>query len=170
MFRLGLLLLCVGCLPIWANSQRAPKCKRPKVDVPVRRPIVTDTVALKQTLADSLIRLLVNEEMASLAVNRVIERAKAVYGEVPALVFEQFRTSQQGDVRIDVLRPLYLKYLSLVQLRSTLAFYHTPTGKNWLKVQPIISRESIAASQSYAESLAAALVQYLRERGYLPHP
>jgi hypothetical protein len=83
----------------------------------------------------------------------------AVYTAVEKYVREQ----ADQDSLIDLLVPVYAKYLTKHDIDQLILFYQSPVGKKLASVTPAISFESAKVGQQWAESLAPGLQTKLAE-------
>ncbi len=88
------------------------------------------------------------------------ERADALVSDtVETYIREQ---SSHGEV-IDLLVPIYAKYLTKSDVEGLIAFYRSPVGRKLATVTPAISSDSTLAGQQWATSIAGGLQLRLGE-------
>ncbi len=73
------------------------------------------------------------------------------------------REHSSHDELIDLLVPIYTKYLSKSDVEGLIAFYKTPVGKKMAAVTPAISADSALAGQQWAASLGGGLQLRIRD-------
>ena len=70
-----------------------------------------------------------------------------------------------GDM-IELVVPLYAKYLSHGDILELIRFYESPTGRRFADVQPQLIQESIQAGEIWGEACSNTLRRKLQQRGY----
>ena len=67
------------------------------------------------------------------------------------------------DRMVDLYAPIYIKYLTLDDLKQIVAFYQTPAGKKWGEATPSITLEGTKMGQQLGMELAGEIQQALQE-------
>ena len=68
-----------------------------------------------------------------------------------------------ADEMIEMVIPIYQKYLTEEDIQAINAFYNTPEGKKLIRVQPAIVQESVQAGQQWGEELARRVIEKYEE-------
>jgi hypothetical protein len=94
---------------------------------------------------------------------------RAANPEVPDVFWEEFAARLRRDVDrfIEILVPLYDKYLTLDEIRQLIAFYESPLGRRLVEVQPLLAQESMLAGQQWGGRLSMEVAAELAKRGII---
>lgn len=80
------------------------------------------------------------------------------------LFFEKFQSKMKGDDLIEMLIPVYDKYLSKEDIDGLAQFYQTPVGKKMVSVLPQLAVETQAAAMNMGQELGRkAMLEVLAE-------
>lgn len=103
------------------------------------------------------------------AVEQMIGMFKAQNPEVPVDIWNEFQLefmkTSLNDL-VEMLAPVYQKYLTKSDLEDIIAFYNTPTGKKYAGNTPNIMQESMQVGQQWGMQLGQTIQQKLEEKGY----
>src|SRR6056297_1361553 len=66
---------------------------------------------------------------------------------------------------VDMLVPVYQKYLTREDLNKMIQFYQTPAGKKFAKYQPAISKESMQIGQQWGMEIGQKFAKKLEQEG-----
>jgi hypothetical protein len=75
------------------------------------------------------------------------------------LFLEKFRGKADMKSLLDLLAPIYDKYLSDEEIKGLIVFYQTPLGKKTLEVMPKVMAESQGEGRKWGEQLARQAMQ-----------
>jgi hypothetical protein len=122
--------------------------------------------------AAAIRQLLQVTEAAELMVTSIetsMPAQRAANPEIPDVFWEEFaaRLRQDVDSFIEVLVPLYDKYLTLDEIRQLIAFYESPLGRRLIEVQPALAAESMVAGQEWGGRLSMEVAADLAKRGII---
>ncbi|GAB3661739.1 hypothetical protein GCM10028791_36490 [Echinicola sediminis] len=67
------------------------------------------------------------------------------------------------DELVEMLVPVYRKYLSEEELQELINFYNTPAGKKFAQSSPLIMKESMQIGQQWGMKIAQEVMQKLEE-------
>jgi hypothetical protein len=92
---------------------------------------------------------------------------RAANPAIPDVFWDEFaeRLRQDVDRFIELLVPLYDKYLTLEEIQQLIAFYETPLGQRLVEVQPTLAAESMLAGQQWGARLGMEVAADLAKRG-----
>lgn len=103
------------------------------------------------------------------AIDQMIDMFKAQNSTVPEEVWDEFRIefmkTSLADL-VEMLAPVYQKYLTQKDLEDIIAFYNTPTGKKFAQNTPNIMQESMQVGQQWGMQIAQTIQEKLEEKGY----
>ena len=64
---------------------------------------------------------------------------------------------------IQLVIPIYDKYLSVNDVKGLIAFYKTPLGQKIITITPVMTAESINAGAEYGEKIAKEIIQEMKQ-------
>lgn len=77
---------------------------------------------------------------------------------------DRFRKEIDPSDLVDMIVPIYGKYLAENDIDALIEFYKSPVGRKLTSVQPQIMRESVAAGQKWGQQLATKIVAEMRKQ------
>lgn len=81
----------------------------------------------------------------------------------PEAFWEAFWTEFSGDSVINLIAPVYTKYLSQEEIRALIKLYDTPAWKRWASVSPQIIQESELLIHAHAKEIIQRLLEKSRK-------
>jgi uncharacterized protein len=60
--------------------------------------------------------------------------------------------------------PIYQKHFSEEEIRETIRFYRSPTGRKVIQTLPMVMQESMAAGQQWGQELARRVLDEAKAR------
>jgi hypothetical protein len=115
----------------------------------------------------------VGQLMSEAVVKQMTESIKKVRPEISSSTFdivadEVNKTISEGMVAkggfIDLVVPVYHKYLSNDEIKGLLSFYQTPLGKKAVTVLPAMTREAMVIGQRWGQNLGPVIEQRVKAR------
>ncbi len=91
-------------------------------------------------------------------VTNMLDMYKKQSADVPPEAWMQLEakiTGVAGPMLVDLLLPIYQKYVSEADLKSVIAFYESPAGKRFIASNPQILKESMDAGQQLGAKIGA---------------
>ena len=102
-------------------------------------------------------------------IKQTMNMLKQQHAEVSAEVWneleKEFLKTSLEDL-VDLLVPVYSKYLDQNDLEKIINFYQTPAGKKLAGSTPLIMQESMQIGQQWGMKIGQEFEKKLRERGY----
>ena len=98
--------------------------------------------------------------------DNLIETYKKSYSSVDTTFWNEFRKELTADGLIQLMLPVYDKYLTDKDLDALITFYTSPAGKKLAEVQPLMVRESMEAGAAWGKSVGLKVMERLKEKGY----
>lgn len=95
---------------------------------------------------------------------------KSQFSEVPAEVWDRMQKEMSASMKkdfVEMLAPIYQKYLTLEDMKAIIAFYESPAGKKLATSQTGIATESFQAGQKWGEQIGLKVQEQLKKEGYL---
>ena len=77
--------------------------------------------------------------------------------------FEEKLSTSASTKLVDMMVPIYQKYVSEADLKSVIAFYETPAGKRFVGKNPEIVAESMQVGQKWGAEIGAELQAALED-------
>jgi hypothetical protein len=102
------------------------------------------------------------------AMDTMMSSMKKAHPTVPEAFWTEFRAEIRAEDLVDLVVPIYVKYLTLDDMQQLATFYESPLGKKLRQVQPAIVQDSMSAGQQWGRDLALRVIQRLKDRGYAP--
>jgi hypothetical protein len=98
--------------------------------------------------------------------DNLIETYKKSYNTVDTTFWNEFRKDLTANGLIQLMIPVYDKYLTDKDLDALITFYTSPAGKKLAEVQPLMVRESMEAGAEWGKSVGLKVMERLKEKGY----
>lgn len=102
-----------------------------------------------------------------------IQQMFAIFKQQKTNVDDEFWTEFENEFSktsindlVDMLAPVYIKYLTLEDLKEIIRFYQTPVGQKFAKSTPLIMQESMQIGQQWGMKLGLEITKKLEEKGY----
>lgn len=83
---------------------------------------------------------------------------------LPDGFIEKFKETAQPDKLVELIVPIYLNNLDEETIDAAIAFYASPAGKKFIKAQPVIVQQSMAAGQKWGAETAEKTLKALNEK------
>lgn len=103
----------------------------------------------------------------------VIDQMISMYKEQFTMVDEEIWEELGDEISktsiadlVEMLTPVYAKYLTLEDLEAIIEFYETPVGKKFAKNTPLILQDSMEVGQKWGEKLGRNFIRKMEEKGY----
>ena len=76
---------------------------------------------------------------------------------MPSDVRDSFTKALNADEMMELVIPVYERYLTIDDLKSVIKFYKSPAGKKLLEAQPKIMKDSMIVMKVYAQKKLSAM-------------
>jgi uncharacterized protein len=109
------------------------------------------------------------EETYKAAIKQMIGMFKQQKSDVPEAIWNDFEKEFSGTSLgslVDMLLPVYQKYMTKDDLQKMIEFYQTPVGKKYAANTPFIMQESMAVGQQWGMKIGQQFQEKLKEKGY----
>lgn len=97
-------------------------------------------------------------EMGIQMMNQMLPALKQMIPDAPEEFWTDVMAEVDGNQIIELVIPVYQKYLSEEDVTAINAFYNTPAGKNLIQVQPAILQESMMLGQEWGQGIAEKVI------------
>ncbi len=109
------------------------------------------------------------EEAYKAAIKQMIVMFKAQKTEVPATIWDEFEQEflkTSLDELVEMLAPVYKKYMTKEDLGQIIQFYDSPVGKKYAQSTPLITQESMEVGQAWGAKIGESFAEKLKKKGY----
>jgi len=116
-----------------------------------------------------MLKLTGAEETFNGVVKQMLALVKSEKTNIPDNFWKEFEKdflNTSLDDIVDRLAPIYVKYLTLDDVKKIIEFYQTPAGRKLGEKTPIITRESMQMGQQWGMSINQKIQDKLKEKGY----
>lgn len=103
------------------------------------------------------------------AITQMFTMFQQQFTDVPANFWKEFEKeflNTSMDELVDLISPVYAKYLTAQDLDQIIAFYATPAGKKLSSSQGAITSESMSVGQEWGVRLGEKVSKKLKDKGY----
>ncbi len=134
-------VLCLGADPAMANKAKRKEIRK-------------------------LLRLTGAAAMAKQVMGQMLKNLKPAFPKVPEAFWVKFAKKANTSDLVNQLVPIYAKHLSMADVKGLVAFYKSPVGRKYVKVQPFIVQDSMKVGRTWGLKLANSVVKELKKQGY----
>jgi hypothetical protein len=110
-----------------------------------------------------LLELTGEVQLAPQMLDGMIESFKAGAPDAPDEFWTGFRAKIKVEDLVDLLVPIYEKYLTEADMDGLIAFYLSPVGKRFVEKKQAIMADSMKAGQAWGARLAEEVVEDLQK-------
>ena len=110
-----------------------------------------------------------SEETFNTAIKQMFSMYKQQKTNVPDSIWvdlEQEMSKTSIDDLVNMILPVYQKYLTEADLNGIIEFYQTPIGKKYAEKTPLIMQESIQVGQQWGMEIGKKFEDKLKKKGY----
>ena len=118
-----------------------------------------------KTEINRLLNLTGSGKLGFQILNQVILSAKQTYPDASNDFWHEFMKEVDANEMQEIAMNIYAKHFTPDEIRDLIAFYETPTGQKLAHNLPLISRESMAASQQWGQKIITELDTKLKQKG-----
>lgn len=98
--------------------------------------------------------------------NQVIAQFKSLTPNVPQKFWDEITKETSPDELVNLIVPIYDKYLTDAEIRGLIQFYQSPLGTKLINVMPQITRDSMAAGRQWGMQIVEKVESKLQSEGY----
>lgn len=146
------ILAAVPALPLPGAPARAQKAGP--------RAVVKDTP--KTADIRKLLNLTGAGKLGVQVMNQLLASFKQTAPQVPEQFWQDLMKEVNPDELVNMVVPLYDKYLSHEDIKAALVFYETPAGRRLVEATPKITQESTVLGQEWGRQLAEKVMKKLQ--------
>lgn len=125
------------------------------------------TASAEQASSESVKQLMQQVGAGQLGVQvmqQMIPSLKAMVPNAPESFWQEMKQEAKPEDLVNLITPIYQKYLSQADVDAITAFYQTPAGQNLIKAQPKITQESMIAGQQWGQQLAKKILERYQQQ------
>lgn len=109
------------------------------------------------------------EQTFETAITQMMGMFKQQMPDVDASLWDdmekEFLKTSINDL-VEMLAPVYIKYMTQEDLDEMIRFYQSPVGKKFAKNTPLIMQESMQVGEQWGQQIGVKMEQRLKEKGY----
>lgn len=137
--------------------------------------VIFGSLSFAQTDADytlslkKMFKVSGTEESYQAAIKQMFSMFKEQSPNVKATIWEEFENEflhTSINELVEMLAPVYKKYMTKEDLEEMITFYETPVGQKYAKSTPLIMRESMEVGQKWGARIGEEIGHKLKEKGY----
>ena len=107
-------------------------------------------------------------ELGLQVMNQLLPNLKRLAPQLPEAFWNGLSAEVNVDELIDLIVPIYDRYLTHDEIKQVITFFETPVGRKLISVQPKITEESTLAGQQWGMELARRLVAKIEAQKQAP--
>ncbi len=158
--------VCALALGVYVASNTAVA---QQADAPAK-PVAAEKAAAEEKKIDpafekdirKLLELTGAKDLGQQATQLMIAQFKKTMPQVPVEFWDKFMKKIDMDELLNMVVPIYAKYLTHEDVKGLIEFYQTPLGQTLLKAQPGIQRESMQAGMAWGQKIGQQVLQELQ--------
>lgn len=110
-----------------------------------------------------------SEESYKAAIKQMATMFKQQYSDIDNEFWndfeKEFLNTSLNDI-VEMLVPVYMKYMTEEDLKEMINFYQTPIGIKYAKSTPLIMQESMQVGQQWGLKIGKEFQEKMNEKGY----
>src|SRR5262245_56963999 len=83
--------------------------------------------------------------------------------ELPPGFVKKFKELARPEGLVDLIVLIYMKHLQEPEIDAAIAFFQSPQGQKWVKVQPALAKESMEVGRNWGRELGLKTVRALEK-------
>lgn len=95
--------------------------------------------------------------------NNMINSYKQMMPNVPQTFWDNFIKEVNAESLIELIIPIYDKYLTHEEIKDIIRFYESPSGRKLIKVLPSITEESMEAGRNWGKDISNKLIKKFQD-------
>jgi hypothetical protein len=96
--------------------------------------------------------------------NQMLPALKKMVPDAPEKFWTDFMAEVDANEMVNLVIPIYQKYLTEEDVEVMNKFYNSPTGKKLIRVQPQIMRESMMLGQQWGQGIAQKVLTKYKQQ------
>lgn len=107
--------------------------------------------------------VIIPQYMDQIATNLTQTRPELIRDLNIVLTGLQPEFDKQADEMIDIAAHIYVRLLTVQELKAAVAFFDSPAGKKYVETQPGFLNEAVAALQGWQSKISTSMMTRVRE-------
>ena len=95
--------------------------------------------------------------------NQMLPALKKMVPDAPEKFWTDFMAEVNADDMVNMVIPIYQKYLTEEDVRAMNKFYSSPTGRKLIQVQPSIMHESMMLGRQWGQGIAMKVLSRYKQ-------
>jgi uncharacterized protein len=120
----------------------------------------------KQAHIRKLLELTGSGKLGIQVMKQMIDSLRTSMPKVPQKFWDDFMKEAKPEQLVELIVPIYDKYLTDEDVQSLIQFYQSPVGKKVIQVLPQITQESMQAGQQWGAEIGQKVAEKLKAEGY----
>ena len=104
------------------------------------------------------------KKMGLLMMNQMLPNLKKLAPNAPESFWKDIKSEINMDELVDLIIPIYQKYLNQEDIEAINKFYDTKAGQKLIKVNPKIMQESMIAGREWGSKIAQNVISKIKEK------
>lgn len=117
-----------------------------------------------EDVARELLEVTGSSEMGKQMMTQMVTAMKPSMPQVPQEFWDKFLEEANASDLVELVIPIYVKHLSVEDMKAAIAFYQSPAGKNFVAKQPVITQESFEVGQQWGLKLGTKIATEVQEK------
>lgn len=130
----------------------------------------TPTESPKRPVILKLMQITRSAELGVQMRDQMLAQIKQISPEAPAELLDELGSMFDPAELQEATVPIYERNFSLEELEALVAFYESPLGETLLTKMPAVMQEALAVGNEIGMRKAEAMIERLKERGFMPPP
>jgi hypothetical protein len=116
-----------------------------------------------ESLAHQLIKTSGADQFGSRVIDQMVGLQQKRMPDIPDQFWENFKAGANPDDLVRLIVPIYVKHLSIEEMKALIDFYQSPAGRMLLKKLPQITSETMNAGRKWGAELRMEMTKKLLE-------
>ncbi len=126
-------------------------------------PLQADEGGKAESVARQLIETSGADQFGSRVIEQMVGLQQKRMPDIPDQFWENFKAGANPDDLVRLIVPIYVKHLSVEEMRALIDFYKSPAGQTLLKKLPLITSETMNAGRQWGAELRMEMTKKLQE-------
>ena len=100
---------------------------------------------------------------ASMIAQQMLLRFKQALPQVPAAFWDRVMGKQEIAELMDGVAHVYAKHLKVADVDGLIAFFSSPVGRRFVKLQPVLVRDSMTIGQAWGQKMSQRIQSELKK-------
>lgn len=126
-----------------------------------------EAASAKLKKIQKLLKLTGAAAMGDQIMRQMLGSFKARLPKVPAKFWDKLISRKDINGLIHEVAKVYEKHLAMKDVEGLIKFYSSPLGRRFVKLQPVLMRDSMAVGQKWGQRIALRAQKRLKAAGHL---